>query len=253
MLKKIFPVVIAILIIASAINVSAQGLNEKFSLGNFKSKNLNEDLLNRNLPAPKSNNSTPVSKKNPVVSLLLSFVLPGAGHFYAGRMDVGAYFLGTEAALWLGYAGFTVYGNSLQTDSRSFASAHSGLDKNGKPDDFFSNVGNFMSVYDYNNDKLAHGEYDKLYDVNGYFWDWDAQTNQAEFESQRRKSERTFNNRIIFITGVIVNRFVSGISSLVLTNRGNSKITTGLNINTSFTGTPDNPFDGIRLNISKSF
>jgi len=214
---------------------------------------LNEDLLNRSLPALKSQVTSAATKKNSAVSLLLSFVLPGAGHFYADRMDVGAYFLGAEAALWLGYAGFTVYGNSLQTDSRSFASVHSGLDKNGKSDDYFANVGNFMSVYDYNNEKLARGEYDLLYDVGSNYWNWDSQPNQGEFESQRRKSERTYNNRIIFVTGVIVNRIVSGISALVLTNRGNSKITSGLRINTSFTGTPDNHIDGIQLNFSKAF
>ncbi|MCX6160683.1 MAG: hypothetical protein NTV87_05020 [Ignavibacteriae bacterium] len=253
MLKKIFPIVLAILFIASAVQVQAQGLNEKFSLGSFKSKKLNEDLLQRSVPVLKTHFAPAATKKNSAVSLLLSFVLPGAGHFYADRMDVGGYFLGAEAALWLGYGGFTYYANSLQSDSRSFASVHSGLDKNGKPDDYFSNVGNYMSVYDYNNEKLSRGEYDLLYDVGSYYWNWDSQSNQGEFESQRRKSERTYNNRVIFVTGLIVNRIVSGISALVLTNRGNSKITSGLRINTSFTGTPDNHIDGIQLNFSKSF
>jgi hypothetical protein len=192
------------------------------------------------------------NKKNPAVSIFLSLLLPGAGHFYTDRMDVGKYFLVSEVSCWLGVAGLGLYGNALRDDSRTYAAEHSGLNKDGKDDDYFSNVGGFDNIYGYNNDKLAKGQWDKIYDVNSYYWSWDNSTNRNNFDLQRKKSERTYNARIIFATGLIVNRIVSAISALVLTNRSNNS-SSGLRISSEFTGTRGNPYDGIKLNFIQSF
>lgn len=193
------------------------------------------------------------NKKNPALSVFLSLLVPGAGHLYAGRMDVGKYFVASEAACWLGVAGLSLYGNWLRDDSRTFASQHSGLNKDGKDDDYFGNVGNFESIYTYNNEKLAKGQWDKIYDVNTHFWNWDNDANRNQFDLQRKKSERTYNTRIVFATGLIVNRLISAISAVILTNKGNKNTSSGIRINSEFIGTKENPYDGLRLNFVKSF
>jgi len=199
------------------------------------------------------NENVSVNRKNPSVSILLSLLVPGAGHLYAGRMDVGKYFVMSEVACWLGVIGLNQYGNWLRDDSRSFAAQHSGLNKEGKDDDYFGSVGNFSSIYEYNNDKLAKGQWDKIYDVNTHFWNWDNDLNRNNFDLQRKKSERSYNARIIFATGLIVNRLVSAISAIVLTNKANNNSSSGIRINSEFIGTGDNPYDGLRLNFIKSF
>ena len=108
-----------------------------------------------------------------------------------------------------------------------------------------------MNIYDYNNDKLARGEYGSLYDVNTYFWNWDSRDNMNTFDAQRKRSERTYNLRTIFVTGLILNRLVSGISALVLTNKGNNG--SGLRMNSEVIMSPQNKIDGLKLNIVKSF
>ena len=85
-------------------------------------------------------------KKNAGVAMLLSLVLPGAGHLYSGRMDVGKYFVAAEVVSWLGVIGLNLYGNSIRDDSRSYALVHSGLTTSGKDDDYFSNVGNYNNI-----------------------------------------------------------------------------------------------------------
>lgn len=190
------------------------------------------------------------NKKSPGLSIILSAILPGAGHFYTGRMDVGAYFLGAEVSMWLGLFGVNYYGNVLRDDSRSFASVHAGLNKDGKDDDYFSNVGSYSNIYQYNNEKLQNGEYDKLYNLNTHFWNWDSQGNLDEFDRQRKKSERTYNLSTIFVTGMIVNRLVSGISALILTNKTNSN---GLKLSSEFITTEKNNIDGIRLKLVTNF
>lgn len=217
---------------------------------NFKVMNLTDMILKDTITEMKSDLKATTNQKSPAISALLSAVLPGAGHFYAGRMDVGAYFLGAEAAMWLGIFGVNYYGGILRDDSRSFASVHAGLIKEGKDDDYFANVGNYMNIYMYNNEKLQSGQYNMLYDVNTYFWNWDSQSNQGEFDQQRKRSERTYNLSTIFVTGLIINRLVSGISAIVLTNSANSK---GLKVSSGFTTSPHNSIDGIKLNFVKSF
>lgn len=211
---------------------------------------LQYEILNDSTENKTEINESTLNKKSPGLSIILSALLPGAGHFYAGRMDVGAYFLGAEVSMWLGVFGVNYYANVLRDDSRSFASVHAGLNKDGKDDDYFSNVGSYSNIYLYNNEKLQSGEYDKLYNINTHFWNWDTQGNLEEFDRQRKKSERTYNLSTIFVTGMIVNRLVSGISALILTNKANSN---GIKLSSEFITTQKNNIDGIRLNFVTQF
>jgi len=225
----------------------------------FRNDNINEntkiaELTNKIFKDSISDNkSITINKKQKStgIAILLSAVLPGAGHFYAGRMDVGGYFLGAELSMWLGLFGVNYYGNILRDDSRSFAVDHSGLNKNGKDDEYFSNVGNYMNVFEYNNAKLQRGEYNAIYNTSTHFWNWDNSGNRDEFDRQRKKSERTYNTRTLFITGMIINRVISGISAIVLTKKGNSS--SGIKINSELTSLPNKGIDGIKLNFIKSF
>jgi hypothetical protein len=208
-------------------------------------KNTSESILNKNI-------NLSDDKKSPVVAVLLSLVIPGAGHFYEGRMDVGKYFLTGEVLSWLGYAGVTMYGNSVRDDSRTYAAVHSGLNKSGKDDNYYLNVGSFNTIYDYNNDAIQKGEYSKLYDPNSYFWSWDYSTNREFFDNQRKQSERIYNSQTIFVSVMVINRVVSAISSLIIANSSGNKTST-LKINTEAIYSRNNSLDGIRLNLLKSF
>ena len=218
---------------------------------------IKKELTERILKDTIKNNDVKInstkSNKSPAVSLLLSLVLPGAGHWYADRLDVGQYFFVSEAACWLGVLGFNLYGNSLRDDSRTFAGVHAGLDKNGKDDNYFSNVGNFNTIYDYNNDKLSKGQYDLLYDVNTSYWSWDNPNSMSAFESQRKKSERVYNDRVIFATGLIVNRIVSAISAFIITNKANKNESGSFRMNSELIRNNRNGYDGLKLNFVKSF
>ncbi len=218
----------------------------------YQKLELTEKIIKQNYKDSLNEQSLKIDKKNPAISLFLSLLIPGAGHLYTDRMDVGKYFVASEVSCWLGIIGLNLYGNYLRDDSRTFASEHSGLNKNGKDDDYFANVGNFNNIFEYNNEKLAKGQYDKLYDVNTHFWNWDSELNRNTFDLQRKKSERTYNTRIVFATGLIVNRVVSAISALVLTNKKNNS-SSGIRINSEFIGTHKNPYDGLKLNFVKSF
>jgi hypothetical protein len=213
---------------------------DKFEI---KNKILNSDTDNPGL------NKIAQSKKNPGLAMLLSFVLPGAGHYYVNRMDVGKYFVVAEATSWLGVLGLNIYGDAVRDDSRKFAVEHARINNQGKDDEYYANVGNYNNVYEYNDDKLRRGEYDKLYEVNSFFWNWDDINNRDSFENQRRSSERIYNSRIIFGSALIVNRIVSGVSALILANSVNSRSSSSLYLDPRLTYDNDLRIDGFRLNV----
>jgi hypothetical protein len=222
------------------------------SVENFNRKDLTNQFLTQKSDTNRLQQGPSVSKKSGGVAMLLSLLLPGAGHFYLDRMDVGKFFVMGEAASWLGLAGLNIYGNALREDARTFASENATLNKSGKDDDYFANVGNFNSVYEYNNDKLLRGQYSQLYDVNTYYWNWNSITNKESYEEQRKKSERVYNTRVVFGTTLIVNRIVSAISALILANK--KPDATGLNIQPELLQKNYGVgVDGLKLNISKNF
>jgi hypothetical protein len=247
MLKKL---IIFSVIVYFIQTISAQDNPEK---NNYNKQVLKEKILKSEYKDSVNKETPAYNKKNPAISIFLSLLVPGAGHLYAGRMDVGKYFIASEVSCWLGVAGLDLYGNWLRDDSRTYASEHSGLNKNGKDDDYFSNVGNYDNIFQYNNEKLAKGQWDKIYDVNSYYWSWDNTLNKNTFDSQRKRSERVYNARIIFATGLIVNRVISAISAIILTNKSYNNSSSGFRINSEFISTPKSNYDGIKLNFIKSF
>lgn len=227
----------------------SQSVNtEKKSVSDLK-----QEVLNQKTEENKLNiGSTAASGKSPALALLFSLVLPGAGHYYLDRMDVGKYFLGIDAAGWLGLVSMNVYGNSVRDDARTFSSQHAGVQSEGKDDDYYSNVGNYNNVYDYNNEMLIQGQYAKLYNINSEYWSWDNVDNRNHYESQRKSSERIYNSRIIFGSVLVANRIVSGISAYLIAGKSGSK-KSSLNIHPELLTKPDYSFDGVKVNLTKNF
>ncbi|MEO8664298.1 MAG: hypothetical protein ABI462_02285 [Ignavibacteria bacterium] len=246
---KIF--LIVIVFYALTINSYSQNSfhkGNKYPLSDLRSKLTNSVVENKF----EIKSLSVTTKKSPILALLFSVILPGAGHFYLNRMDVGKYFLGADAASWLGLVTLNIYGNNVRDDSRSFSVEHaevSGIDN--KNDDFFASVGNYDNVYEYNNDKLTRGEYTKLYNVNQFFWNWDDNGNRTIYETQRKNSERIYDSRIIFGSILVANRIISGISAYLIATKANKNTT--LNIQPELMYKSDYTFDGVKINISKNF
>lgn len=233
--------------------------SQKLSPAGFNLKDLKETVANQN-SAERNLINTPVisvsekSQKSPGLALLFSLIVPGAGQFYINRMDVGKYYLGADIAFWIGYGAMTVYSNNVYDQAQVYSVQHASIGSvDGKDEDFFSNIGSYDNVYEYNNDKLARGEYQSLYDVQTNYWDWDNMSNMNIYESQRKSSERISDNRIIFGSLLIVNRIVSGISAYLLTQSQNKKKSVSFNIEPELMYKKDYSFDGVKINLSKNF
>jgi hypothetical protein len=84
----------------------------------------------------------------------------------------------------------------------------------GKDDQFFVDVGNFLSVDDYNQKKLQDRQPEKLYDpAAGYAWRWDTDENRETYRSQRVAADNMYNNQKFVVLGVLLNHVASAINA----------------------------------------
>lgn len=245
--------VILFLFLLQSTNIFSQNFdnsNKDNKILELKTKLLTSDSYSEDT---KINTSVAQSKKSPALALLFSLIIPGSGHLYLDRMDVGKYFFGTDVAAWMGYATLNFYGNDVIDDAKTFSNQHAAVqDIDNKDDDYFANVGNYANIYEYNNYQLTIGGYSALYDVNQYYWDWDNTNNQNIFETQRKNSERIYNSRIIFGSILIANRIVAGISAYLIASKDPKK-SSSLNIEPELLYKKDLSFDGVKINLTRNF
>jgi hypothetical protein len=195
-------------------------------------------------------------KKSVGLAALYSLALPGMGELYTGSFSTGRYFLAAEGVLWLTYAVFQVRADALRDDSRAFAAALAGVSLQGKNDQYFVDVGNFLSIDDYNQKKLRDREPDRVYDpALGYAWRWDSDLSRASFRDQRVASDNMYNNRKFVVAVVLINHVASAINaarSAVAHNREVEGAFSGLEIGAEVLGGPLQPH-GFMVTVRKSF
>lgn len=154
------------------------------------------------------------TKKSPLLAVAYSLILPGLGDVYAENTQVGRYFIGTDVALWLGYAGVRAYGHWTKNDARAFATFKAGADFTGKDDQFEVNLGNFISVDEYNEAKLRNRQYELLYDRAGsHAWNWSTDGDRLRFKDMRIKGDEILRNSQFLIGALVVNRVIAAISA----------------------------------------
>lgn len=221
------------------------------------------DLLQ---PAPASNPIPPSSlltlqagsseKKSAGLAALYSLILPGMGELYADGFSSGKYFLIADGLLWITFAAFEVSGNSLRDDARAFAVSRAGVDLQGKDDQYFVDVGNFLNVDDYNQKQLRDREPDKLYDpAAGYAWQWDSDASRATYREQRIESDNMFNNNKFVVAALIANRVASAINavrSVIAYNNAIDDLLGDMSFRADVMGGLDSPH-GVMVTVTRTF
>lgn len=195
-------------------------------------------------------------RKSTGLAALYSLLVPGMGELYAGGFSSGRYFLIAEGALWITYAGFTIRGDAQQNDARAYAISGAGIDPAGKDDQFYIDIGNFLTTEEYNDKQLRDREPDKVYDrTAGYGWDWTSDATRQTYKSERLAAENTINNRKFVVTAILINHVISAINAArvaVLHNKAIDQALGDLEIRAGVTGGWDRP-SGIMVSFTKPF
>lgn len=195
-------------------------------------------------------------KKSVGLAVLYSLLLPGLGEYYAEGYSSGKFFSIAEGALWLTYASFDVYGNSLRDDARSYAVAHAGVSPVGKNDQFYVDIGNFANTQEFNDKRLRERSPERLYDENaGYAWRWDSDPAREQFKDTRLAGENVLNNRKFVVAAIVLNHVASAINAAraaISHNRDSNDQVGELQFKADVLGDAINPH-GVMLTVSKQF
>lgn len=197
-----------------------------------------------------------VEKKKVGLAAIYSLILPGMGELYAKGFSSGRYFLVAEGVCWLTYFSFDIYGNSLRDDARTYAVAHAGVNPAGKNDQFYVDVGNFLTTADYNDKKLRDRDPSLVYDASaGYAWRWDSDVDRLAFRDQRVSSENWYNNKKFVAAAILINHVASAINAAraaIAYNKGVDDALGDLRFGATVMGGFGNPH-GVMLTIEKGF
>ncbi len=174
------------------------------------SSNFHRALL---IPSAEEKSFYPRSSK--AKAFFFSFILPGAGEYYAGSARMARLFLGSEALLWATYFSFRTYGNWKKNDYQQFAVSHAGVKLLGKDHQYFVDIENYNNIREYNDAKLRQRNAGALYPENeDYTWQWDSKASRLKYVELRIASDRAYNRSLFVIAGVILNHVVSGIDAI---------------------------------------
>lgn len=189
-----------------------------------------------------------MEKKSGFMAVLYSMLLPGMGELYAGNYSSGKYFTAAEGVLWGFYAGFNIYSDWQKDNYEAFAISNGGVNPENKDEDYYAEIGKYIDIDTYNNDKALNREIELMYNEEQYFWKWDNQNERREYRNMWLASERSNNNVRFVVGGLIVNRIVSAINAALAVKRYNRGLSeSSWNISTEFEKVQSTP--GMRLNF----
>ncbi len=160
--------------------------------------------------------------KSPGKAFFLSFLLPGAGEFYAGSKKNAAVFFASEVLLWGGFAACRTLSKWKTEDGIALARGHAGIDMAGRDHNYYVAVENYMSIRAYNEAKLLQRDLAAMYPEDEYHsWEWDSDDSRRQFESLRVQSDSWENRSVLIIGAVLLNHIVSGIDAARLARKHN--------------------------------
>jgi len=246
---KLFPL---ILLLSSAILFSQT--DDYKSIQELKStlKNSNENIQTAsiNLSSNLSN-----EKKSVGLGIVYSLLLPGMGELYADSYGSGKYFTIADGVLWGTLIGMSAYSNWQEDNYKTYAASLADVVNDGnKDEDFYANIGDYTSVFSYNDQKALERNFDEMYDEEANFWKWNSTDERRTYRDMWNSSETASNNIQFVVGGLILNRIVSAINAARLVSSYNNRLEEEVSWNFSlgFMNQPNLP-TSLSLNVQKSF
>jgi hypothetical protein len=143
-------------------------------------------------------------------AFLKSLVIPGWGQYSLDHKNYALTFLGTEVTLIGGMLVLESYGASTRDDYQAMAAAYAGV-QGGHNHDFYVDVGNWMTVDQFNEQRLRDRSFDRLYTSSADRWSWDSDEHRASMERMRLKSDRAFNSVFYLVGGLVFNHLAAAV------------------------------------------
>lgn len=176
-------------------------------------------------------------KKSVTKAFFYSLLLPGLGEAYVGRYGYTRVFVSLEILGWSLFAANRINVASREQDYRNFAVQHAGINRHGKDEQYWIDIGKYNNIYLFNEQRRRERDLSSLYQEDAInYWRWDSYANRLNYDEQRIET-REIERQDVFIVGAIVlNHLVSAINALRLAkvyNRGIDQLSWYLNFDYS--------------------
>jgi len=224
-------------------------ISETKSILNLKNKVI-ENLKNQ---PSELNVSMERTKKNPGLAIIYSLLLPGMGELYAEGYSSGKYFTIAEGTLWSIFIGMNTYANWQRDRYKAYAITNAGITPEDKDAYFYSTIGDFLNVNQYNDEQALNRDFNAMYNVETHYWSWPTTEQRKAYRGMWTSSEQTFNDIRFVIGALIVNRIASAINAVRLISAYNKNLDTDLSWNISVgLSSQDNVRSTLVLNFQAS-
>lgn len=194
-------------------------------------------------------------KKSVGLGIVYSLLLPGMGELYADAYNTGKYFTIADGVLWGTLIGMSAYSNWQEDNYKTYAASTGGvINDANKDEEFYANIGDYTSVYTYNDQKALERNFNEMYDEEAYFWKWNTTDERRTYRDMWNSSETASNNIRFVVGGLILNRVISAINAARLVSSYNKSIEEEVswNFSVGFMNRPNLP-TSLALNVQKSF
>jgi len=200
-----------------------------------------------------------VKTEGPKVSktkaVLLSVLVPGAGHYYLNHKGRGQIFIGAEVATWFGFFAFRTYGSWKEDDYKNFAIQYAGIAETEHDDTFYRNMLFYDSREEYNSSGRIINPGAQYYpNEPQYDWFWESSAMRQQYRTIRNDSEVAYRKATFMLGMALLNRIIAGIDAYRLAQKESSRIKDDSflsrhNIEIDFKADPfgSNPDIGIKL------
>jgi len=164
-----------------------------------------------------------VDQQKPFFSpVVKSLVLPGWGEYSLDNQIRGRIFVLSETVLLLASLGSYSVAQRQEIEYKAYAAEHAGIDPIGKDRQFWVDIGNYSSLFTFNEEHLRWRDFNALYEDNDtWAWAWDSSNNRERFENTRIASDSWRLRGSFLIGGVVLNHIVSAIDALYLSKISN--------------------------------
>jgi len=245
---KLFPL---ILLLSSTILFSQT--DEYKSIQELKNtvKNSDENIQTASINL---NSNFSNEKKSVGLGILYSLLLPGMGELYADSYGTGKYFTIADGILWGTLIGMSAYSNWQEDSYKSYAATRAGVINENKDEDYYANIGDYTSVYSYNDQKALERNFDEMYDEETSFWKWSSTEERRSYRDMWNSSETASNNIRFVVGGLILNRVISAINAARSVSAYNKRLEEEVSwyFSVGFMNQPNLP-TSLSFNVQKSF
>lgn len=158
-----------------------------------------------------SPSSSPNERKSSLFKAgLYSALLPGLGEYYVGHKSKARVFFAVEAATWISFFSFHIYGNWRENDYIDYAAVHANASLDDKDQEFRDWVGFYSDIDQFNSlGRVQDPDRPYLEDTPENHWRWQSAAEQDTYRHLKNRSREAHRRRDFMVGLAVVNRIVS--------------------------------------------